>query len=146
MACSKETEIKSFLFDLEIKKKTIFFVNPFSLIYWVHHLTFIVPISAYFMNDNTQLMSDLTDNQIYSSGERMCLCIRLNFALLSGSASDLQKMPICPLLMQCIPFGYIYHIYIIGHYNPTVRIIDLVSHTTYVVCVNFLHKWRGPTV
>ena len=31
---------------------------------------------------------------------------------------------------------------IIGHYNPSVRIIDLVSHTTYVVCVNFIHKWR----
>ena len=29
-----------------------------------------------------------------------------------------------------------------GHYNPSVRIIDLVSHTTYVVCVNFIHKWR----
>ena len=34
--------------------------------------------------------------------------------------------------------------YIIGHYNPSVRIIDLVSHTTYVVSVNFIHKWRGP--
>ena len=34
-------------------------------------------------------------------------------------------------------------IHIIGHYNPSVRrIIDLVSHTTYVVCVNFIHKWR----
>ena len=33
------------------------------------------------------------------------------------------------------------HTYIIGHYNPSVRIIDLVSHTTYVVCVNFIHKW-----
>ena len=32
--------------------------------------------------------------------------------------------------------------YIIGHYNPSVWIIDLVSHTTYVVCVNFIHKWR----
>ena len=31
------------------------------------------------------------------------------------------------------------HIYVIGHYNPSVRIIDLVSHTTYV---NFMHKWR----
>ena len=30
--------------------------------------------------------------------------------------------------------------YIIGHYNPSVRIIDLVSYTTYVVCVNFIHK------
>ena len=34
------------------------------------------------------------------------------------------------------------HICIIGHYNPSVRIIDLVSHTNYVVCVNFIHKWR----
>ena len=34
------------------------------------------------------------------------------------------------------------HIYIIGHYNPSVRIIDLVFHTTYVVCVNFINKWR----
>ena len=33
--------------------------------------------------------------------------------------------------------------YIIGHYNPSVRIIDLVSHTTYVKCVNFRHKWRA---
>ena len=32
--------------------------------------------------------------------------------------------------------------YIIGHCNPSVRILDLVSHTTYVVCVNFIHKWR----
>ena len=36
---------------------------------------------------------------------------------------------------------YIYT-YIIGRYNSSVRIIDLVSHTTYVVCVNFIHKWR----
>ena len=35
------------------------------------------------------------------------------------------------------------HTYIIGHHNPSVRIIDLVSHTTYVVCVNFIHKWRN---
>ena len=35
------------------------------------------------------------------------------------------------------------HTYITGHYNPSVRIIDLVSHNTYVVCVNFIHKWRG---
>ena len=34
------------------------------------------------------------------------------------------------------------HTYIIGHYNPSVRIINLVSHTTYVVCGNFIHKWR----
>ena len=35
-----------------------------------------------------------------------------------------------------------FYTYIIDHYNPSVRIIDLVSHTTYVVCVNFIHKWR----
>ena len=34
------------------------------------------------------------------------------------------------------------HTYIIGHYNPSVRIIELASHTTYVVYVNFIHKWR----
>ena len=28
------------------------------------------------------------------------------------------------------------------YYSPSVRIIDLVSHTTYVVCVNFINKWR----
>ena len=27
--------------------------------------------------------------------------------------------------------------YVIGHYNPSVKIIELVSHITYVVCVNF---------
>ena len=34
------------------------------------------------------------------------------------------------------------HTYIIGHYNPSVRIIDLASHTIYVVCINITHKWR----
>ena len=34
--------------------------------------------------------------------------------------------------------------YIIGYYNPTVRIIDLVSHTTYVVCANFYTYVAGP--
>ena len=32
--------------------------------------------------------------------------------------------------------------YVISHYNRSVRCIDQVSHTTYVVCVNFIHKWR----
>ena len=31
--------------------------------------------SAYFVNGNTQLMSDLTDKQFYSSAERIWLCI-----------------------------------------------------------------------
>ena len=48
-----------------------------------------------------------------------------------------------PWRVVCITVhsGYTY-IYIIGHYNPSVRTIDLVSHTTCVVCVNFIHKWR----
>ena len=32
--------------------------------------------------------------------------------------------------------------YIIAHYNPSVKIIDLVSHCTHLMCVNFIHKWR----
>ena len=30
--------------------------------------------------------------------------------------------------------------YIIGHYNSSVNIIDLVSHTTWVVCLNFVYE------
>ena len=45
--------------------------------------------------------------------------------------------------ISCFLVSYgVIHTYIIGHYNPSVRIIDLVSHTTYAVCVNFIHKWR----
>ena len=33
-------------------------------------------------------------------------------------------------------------IYLIDHYNPSVRIIDLASHTTYIVYVNIKHKCR----
>ena len=36
--------------------------------------------------------------------------------------------------------------YVIGHYNPSVRIIDPDPHTTYVVCVNFYTWVAGPTV
>ena len=52
----------------------------------------------------------------------------------------------CTLRMShnlCHMWWYIrVHTYIIGHYNPSVRIIDLVSHTTFVVFVNFIPKWR----
>ena len=57
---------------------------------------------------------------------------------------DLQKMPILAKKKKIIfsdeahfDLGGCIHTYIIGLYNPSVRIIDLVSHTTYVVCVNF---------
>ena len=63
-----------------------------------------------------------------------------------------------PLTLTCVSYGYFYyvwktywchyvwnihtHTYIFGYYNPSVRITDLVSHTTHVVvCVNFIHKW-----
>ena len=35
------------------------------------------------------------------------------------------------------------HTYITGHYNPSVRIIELISHTTYVVCVLILYISGG---
>ena len=41
-----------------------------------------------------------------------------------------------------ILLSMIVHTYIIGHYNPSVRIIDLISHTTYIVCVNFIYERR----
>ena len=49
------------------------------------------------------------------------------------------------LIMFCKQLGVIdqIHTYIIDHCKPSVRVIDLVSHTTYVVCVNFIHKWRN---
>ena len=34
--------------------------------------------------------------------------------------------------------GHFIHTYMIGHYNPSVGTMDLVSHTTYVVCINFI--------
>ena len=40
----------------------------------------ISSISAYFVNGNTQLMSDLTGSQFYPSAERIWLCVRLNSA------------------------------------------------------------------
>ena len=40
----------------------------------------------------------------------------------------------------CSAFSW--YAYMIGHYNHSVSIIDLVSHTAYVMCVHFIHKWR----
>ena len=45
------------------------------------------------------------------------------------------------IILVAIHFTYI-HTYIIGHCNPSVRIIDIVSYTTFVVCVNLIHKWQ----
>ena len=48
--------------------------------------------SGYFVNGNTELISDMTDNWFYASAELILLCIRLNFTSLSGPAIVLQKM------------------------------------------------------
>ena len=40
------------------------------------------------------------------------------------------------------PSALDYLTYLTGHYNPSIRIIVLVSDTTYVVCLNFICKWR----
>ena len=53
-----------------------------------------------------------------------------------------QLFPMFENSNQISKLQFYIHTYIIDHYNPSVRIIDLVSHTTYVVCVNFIHKWR----
>ena len=45
-----------------------------------------------------------------------------------------------PLSTVFLFFTYI--TYIIGHYNISVRITDLVSQTTYVVGLHFIRKWR----
>ena len=37
-------------------------------------------------------------------------------------------------------YVYVLYTYIIDHYNPSVGVIGVVSHTTYVVFVNFVHK------
>ena len=34
------------------------------------------------------------------------------------------------------------HTYIIGHYKPSVKIINLASHTIHLVYVNFIREWR----
>ena len=47
----------------------------------------------------------------------------------------LQKMPNFPRVNWHIT-------YIISHYNPSVRVIDLVSRIIYIVCDNFIDRWR----
>ena len=33
------------------------------------------------------------------------------------------------------------HTYIFGHYNPSSQDYGLASHTTQVVCINFIPEW-----
>ena len=71
-------------------------------------------------------------------------CRRNTFSyfVLSKISEQGVRTPISRLIYQYIRiaiFGrkYYIHTYIIRHYNSSVRIIDLISHTTYVVCANF---------
>ena len=76
------------------------------------------------------------------------LCVL--FLYISGGIYSLKSTPndryfeklFMTILFALKVFARNLHTYIIGHYNPSVRIIDLVSYTTYVVCVNFIYKWR----
>ena len=80
-----------------------------------------------------------------------------SICMVSPQISSLYNLPIANKIIYLTPMDrkvkfttqplhilYLYyiHTYIIGHYNPSVNIIDPVSHITYVVCVNFVHKWR----
>ena len=68
------------LFSLSLFYKPNYSQNN-QFLYWVRHLTFFFwSTSAYFVNDNTQLMSDLTDNQFYALAVQIWLCIRLKNA------------------------------------------------------------------
>ena len=58
----------------------------------------------------------------------------------TGGATENYKKWIKSLTLHLIKL-YI-HACIIDHYDPSVRIIDLVSHTTYVAGVNFIYEWR----
>ena len=60
----------------------------------------------------------------------------------SHNIYSLEKSRVIFVYCLLFYFEFADKIYIIGHYNPLVRIIDLVSHTICVVYVNFIHKWR----
>ena len=69
--------------------------------------------------------------------------VRSNVKVLLSVLFDCNRMVHHEFLPQgrTIDKKYI-HTYIINHYNLSVRIIDLVSHIIYIVCVNFIRKWR----
>ena len=75
--------------------------------------------------------------------------MRLTFILLVGTLISnivvfvAQKTHTWSSRSQCANGPICMHTYIIGHYNPSVGVINLVFHTTYVVCVNFIYKWRA---
>ena len=71
----------------------------------------------------------------------LCLAWFSNSGFMTNKLTHYLRARYSSTEMGNIRCGYIYS-YIIDHYNPSVRIIDLVFHTIYFVCVNFIHKWR----
>ena len=63
--------------------------------------------------------------------------------LRSGEVYWLAKTWDLKLSIQRRSRSKVIHTYIIGHYNPSVRIIDLVSHTTLLLCVLILYISGG---
>ena len=63
-----------------------------------------------------------------------------NCSIFQTEAKVIRQTEDYMFTIDCLLLGL--NTYIIGHFNTSVRIIDLVSHITYVVCVNFVHKWR----
>ena len=85
------------------------------------------------------------ENSFNNSGAQLYTLRGNHFVFINSMAMESDGCEFCENTkteLQNIAGKYYIHTYIIGHYNPSVRIIDLVSHTTYVVCVNFIHKWR----
>ena len=66
------------------------------------------------------------------------------FSILLQKSVDVQKTSMYFVTCQYNIDGSLQcmHLYIIDHYNPSIRIIDLVSHAIYVVCVNRINEWR----
>ena len=100
---------------------------------------------------------------IYQALHSICNCVHLtSFVWFSNYYNPSARIMTTPLILcelnfihECWDLQFkvdfeqeifeklfiaIYQTFIIGYYNNSVRIMDLVSHTTYVVCFNFVHK------
>ena len=66
---------------------------------------------------------------------RILLCyafIHISYHAVSDTNNTRNTRPILYSYLTYLPT------YLIGHYDPSVRIIDLVSHTTYILCALIL--------
>ena len=88
------------------------------------------------------------------SGMNLALIANLHFLAFKITANLFNKFSSTPVISEAnlgclknllavgLGISTSTQTYIIVHYNLSVRNIDLVSHTTNFVCVNFIHKWR----